>query len=200
MHLVTWNYKNNQLLNRFFYLFKFLSILFTYLFTILEFLLCFFLSQNHGFINFRYLLTSCKVFVLNSAISRFCDIGSFSWNWLISFLWNIFMCYRPIWRCCVTEPDLFGKIPFQHKWAKMVKWPKVGVLGLFRKIYSNLFFLEMVENKSIYEPLAFFKNCICGKNLVLKLWQNCSWSVEFHFSLIINISLMEWHLTLILCM
>ena len=28
----------------------------------------------------------------------------------------------------------------------------------------------MVLNESTYDPLAFCENCICGKNLVLKLW------------------------------
>ena len=40
------------------------------------------------------------------------------------------------------------------------------MFGLFRKMYSFV----LSGNEISYDPLAFCKNSICAKNLILKLW------------------------------
>ena len=87
--------------------------------------------------------------------------------------------------------------------AKMTKnyqkWSKIEFLDFLGKSI-HYFRQEMVENESTYDPLVFCENCICGKNLVFKLWPKILLANHIPISSIVNISLMDWHLTLIFCM
>ena len=65
----------------------------------------------------------------------------FSWNWLISFFWNVVWCYGPIKRCA-RQGSIF--------WKKTGKNDPKWVLGLFRKIYELVLFGNSVEWKYLW--------------------------------------------------
>ena len=94
----------------------------------------------------------------------------------------------------VTDPDFLRKIPLQQQWPKIVE---NGPIGLFRKIFS-LVLSEMVWNESTYDPLA--KTAYVAQIWFSSYSQKCSRPIRFQYSLIVNISLMDWHLTLIFFM
>ena len=116
----------------------------------------------------------------------------FSWNRHINFSENVHGVREMA--MYVTDPDFLGKIPLQQQWPKMVK---NGPVGLFKKIYS-LVLSEMVWNESTYDPLA--KTAYVGQIWFSSYSQKCSRPIRFQYSLIVNISLMDWHLTLIFFM
>ena len=122
--------------------------------------------------------------------------GSFLGIGALAFFWNFVWFWGPIWRCA-SESDFFLKIPFWQKWPKMVEDdPKLGLRDFLGKSI-HWFCLEMMQNESTYDLLAFCQNRIFGKNLVLKLWPKMLLANQhFQYSLIVNISLMDWHLIL----
>ena len=117
----------------------------------------------------------------------------FSWNWIISFFWNFVWSKGPIWRCVWQCQMFFWKNPLATKMSKMAqKWG----FGLFRKIYSFVFSRNSVEWRYLWPFMTVF---------VAKIWfssysEKYSQPIRFQCSLIVNISLMDWHLTLIFCM
>ena len=72
------------------------------------------------------------------------------------------------------------------------KLPKNGAFGLFRKIYLLVLSGNGVEWKYLW-PFSILRK--------LDFWEKSgSQPVKFHYPLINNISLMDWHLTLIFCL
>ena len=97
-----------------------------------------------------------------------------------------------------NRAGFFGKNPH---WAKMTKngqkWPKNRVFGLFKKIMSLV-----LSGICLKQKLLWFINIMrylhawekFGSQVIAK---NCSQPMRFQYSLIINISLIDKHLTLI---
>ena len=120
----------------------------------------------------------------------------FSGNWRISFFLKLCMVLRADMEMCVRV-RFFFKNPLLAKMTKNGRrWPKIEVKEFFRKIYSLVLSGNDVEWKYLW-LLAFCQNRIFGKNLVLKLWPKMLLANQhFQYSLIVNISLMDWHLIL----
>ena len=93
-----------------------------------------------------------------------------------------------IWRCA-WRARFFWKNPLP------AKRPKNGGFGVFRKICSLVFACKFCRMK-----VLMTKNCIWTKIWFSRYGQKCCQPIRFQYSLIINISLMDWHLALIFCM
>ena len=72
------------------------------------------------------------------------SIWKFSWNWLISMLWNS---ARGPLVLCMTEPYFVTKIFLPQKWRK---WAKNRFFFEFIGKLSFKFFVNLVYNKSFY--------------------------------------------------
>ena len=128
------------------------------------------------------------------SLSVLLSVRKFSQNWLICFFLTLGMVLGAhIW-LHVTEQDFF------EKWmmSKMVKkGQKTRFFVLFKNIKSLILSAIGVNRKLLWS----FK--ILGK---LHAWEKCVsqvmakngfWRIRFQYSLIVNITLIDWYLTLI---
>ena len=120
----------------------------------------------------------------------------FSGNWRISFFLKLCMVLRADMEMCVRV-RFFLKNPLLAKMTKNGRrWPKIGVKEFFRKIYSLVLSGNDVEWKYLW-PFSILPKSHIWENLVLKLWPKMLLANQhFQYSLIVNISLMDWHLIL----
>ena len=111
-------------------------------------------------------------------------------NWLIRFFWNFVWCSHM--EMCMKSSVFLKKPPSSKNDQKR---PKNGGFGVFRKICSLVFACKFCRMK-----VLMTKNCIWTKIWFSRYGQKCCQPIRFQYSLIINISLMDWHLALIFCM
>ena len=98
----------------------------------------------------------------------------------------------------VTELDFLEKIPIRQKWPKMVKNdPKNRVFGLFKKMMSLVLSGICVKQKFLWFINILQKLHAWEKSGSQVIAKNCSQPMGFQYSLIVSISVIDKHLTLI---
>ena len=98
------------------------------------------------------------------------------------FSWDLVRCQGPIWRC------LWQSSIFELKCSKSLKNLFIG------------FAWKWCRMKVIMTFKFSIKIAYVGKIWFSSYDQKCSRPFRFWYSLIVNMSLMDWHLTLIFCM
>ena len=126
--------------------------------------------------------------------SVFPSVHNFSRNWLISFSSNLAWCLGPIYSCAWQSKIFLKKSPSSKSDQKR---PQIRFLGLFKNFKSSvlskigvkrrfLLFINILQKRHAWEK--------SGSQVMAK---NGSRPVRFKYSLVINISLTGWYLTLI---
>ena len=119
------------------------------------------------------------------------SVGKFSWNWLISFFWNLVWCWGPIFSY-ILQSQMFLK---KNGITNGRKGPKNKVFWLFKKIKSLVLYGIGLKQKFLWSFNILQKLHAWEKSRSQVGTKNGCWPMRFQYSLIVNVSLVAWYLT-----
>ena len=108
------------------------------------------------------------------------SVSKFSWDWHISFFWNLAWCYGPIFSCVWQSWMFWKKSPSGKNDQKLSKMTQKHVFGLFKKINSfvwNLGKMKVLMVINTLQKLHTWEKF--GSQFIAK---NGSWPKRFQYS------------------